>query len=83
MKNQNNSDRFRDQHKKKAVQQMAESFNRFLDIAKKSVLDPDSMTEQEEIFHNSSMHYDPKLDAPNVKIKTFDEWKKDNPDAAE
>ncbi len=65
----------RQRFKNKIKKDFAVTGHELVKMAKQAVTDPDSLSESSRIFHNSAMHYDPKRDAPDVKIKTFDEWR--------
>ena len=43
-------------------------------MAMENTLNPDQMSDQMRIFHETAMHYDPKRDAPEMTTKLFSEW---------
>lgn len=70
-----NMETARKRFKNKLVKDFSITGRELVKMALNAVKDPSNLTESEEIFHNSAMHYDPKRDAPEVKIKSFDEWR--------
>lgn len=58
-------------------QQIKESFTiptkQMIDLAKRHVLG-ETLTDNETIFHESAMYYDPKRDAPSVSLMSLSEW---------
>lgn len=65
----------RKRFKKKLKKDFSVTGRELVKMALNAVKDPENLTESETIFHNSAIHYDKNRDAPEVKIKSFDEWR--------
>lgn len=72
--NEKNLDVARQRLKNKTKKDLSSTVNSLINLAKKAVTDPNSLTEQERIFHEKAMRFNRERDAPNVKFKTFSEW---------
>ncbi len=77
--NEQNMEVARKRFKNKIKKDFSVTGHELVKMAKQAVTNPDSLSESSRIFHESAMHYDPKRDAPDVKIKTFSEWRGKEP----
>jgi len=77
--NEKNMEVARKRFKNKVKKDFAITGHELVKLAQQAVMNPDSLSEAERVFHESAMHYDPKRDAPDVKIKTFAEWRGKEP----
>lgn len=73
--NEQNMEVARKRFKNKIKKDFSVTGHELVKLAQQAVINPESLTEAERVFHESAMAYDPKRDAPEVKIKSFDEWR--------
>lgn len=72
-----NTEKARDRLKNKIKKSFEPAVQTIMEQAKKAVLHPESMDDQEVILLETVRHYSPERDSPDVcRIKSFDEWRK-------
>ena len=74
-----NTEKARDRLKNKIKKSFEPAIQTIMEQAKKAVLHPESMDDQEVILLETVRHYSPERDSPDVRrIKSFDEWRAEN-----
>ncbi len=60
--------------KNKIKKILSASGHEIIKLAEQAVMKPDTLTDNERVFHESAMAYDPSK--ADVTIKSFSEWRK-------